>query len=414
MFSLSVAMLCLDSPLSCCLRTVNDMLSCSGKGRARSWAFEHQVRSLLASGASARAAREQLLQSARAFLRPESAAAYSLLVSNLRWFQRQREALGNEAWLYGMIELSRAQECLQHGFDETSIDGTPTLNQWVLLHAGPNLPPRVVTIQCAGLLVGSTAAEIARHIEGAWDVGQHAITLLRAELGAEADVLVPMNNGGIQLHKLRGIMHDTCATANLAAVFIGELRDISGQLQFGYDEWESKAKGDKPWFDFLCANHVRNLPIDEFNRLFEEYIKTHLGVELAQISRDGNGRTRVEASGLLLLRSLCRLIHKGHHQYAKGDGHRFEDWLQAKYNGEIKNRCAGRAEFSKRQDWCVEASWKFHNLIQPINLYCIETLVLDANILRDSILTRIEQIRFLIPSSTMNYPFYTLYASIPL
>ena len=116
------------------------MLSCSGKGRARSWAFEHQVRSLLASGASARAAREQLLQSARAFLRPESAAAYSLLVPNLRWFQGQREALGNEAWLYGMIELSRAQECLQHGFDETSIDGTPTLNQWVLLHAGPNLP----------------------------------------------------------------------------------------------------------------------------------------------------------------------------------------------------------------------------------------------------------------------------------
>jgi hypothetical protein len=59
----------------------------------------------------------------------------------------------------------------------------------------------------------------------------------------------------------------------------------------------------------------------------------------------------------------------------------------------IDDRCAGRAEFSKRQDWCVEASWKFHNLIQPINLYCIETLVLDANILRDSILTRVEQIR---------------------
>jgi len=208
---------------------------------------------------------------------------------------------------------------------------------------------------------------------------------------------------------LRGIMHDTCATANLAAVFIGELRDISGQLEFGYDEWESKAQGDKPWFDFLCANHVRNLPIDQFNRLFEEYIKTHLGVELAQISRDGNGRTRVEASGLLLLRSLCRLTHKGHHQYAKGDGHRFEDWLQAKYNGEIKNRCAGRAEFSKRQDWCCEASWKFHNLIQPINLYCIETLVLDANILRDSILTRIEQIRLLIPTSSLHYPFYTPY-----
>ncbi len=42
----------------------------------------------------------------------------------------------------------------------------------------------------------------------------------------------------------------------------------------------------------------------------------------------------------------------------------------------------------------LEASWKFHNLLRPLNLYCIETLILDATILRDSILTRIENIRF--------------------
>ena len=100
-------------------------------------------------------------------------------------------------------------------------------------------------------------------------MGQRAIGFLREELGGEADKLVPLTNGGVQLHTLRGIMHDTCATANLAAELIGELRDISGQIQFGYDNWESLAKEDKPWFDFLCGNHVRNLPIDEFNRLFE-------------------------------------------------------------------------------------------------------------------------------------------------
>jgi hypothetical protein len=103
---------------------------------------------------------------------------------------------------------------------------------------------------------------------------------------------------------------------------------------------------------------------------------------LTRISRDGNGRTRVEASGLLLLRSMCRLTHKDHHQYAKVDGHRFEDWLKAKYDGDIINRCAGRAEFSKRQDWCCEASWKFHNLIQPVNLYCIETWTLTFSAIR--------------------------------
>ncbi len=156
--------------------------------------------------------------------------------------------------------------------------------------------------------------------------------------GGEADKLVPLTNGGVQLHKLRGIMHDTCATTNLAAELIGELRELSGKLQFGYDSWESKAKEEKPWFDFLCANHVRNLPIDEFNRLFEQYIKLNLGPDLDKISRDGNGRTRVEASGLLLLRSLCRLTYKGHQQYAKGDDHRFQDWLEKKYNGVVKNR----------------------------------------------------------------------------
>jgi hypothetical protein len=65
-------------------------------------------------------------------------------------FQRQREALGNEAWLYSMLEVARAKKVLQWGFDETSIEGTPTLNQWVLVPNG-ELAPRLITIQCAGI-----------------------------------------------------------------------------------------------------------------------------------------------------------------------------------------------------------------------------------------------------------------------
>ncbi len=44
---------------------------------------------------------------------------------------------------------------------------------------------------------------------------------------------------------------------------------------------------------------------------------------------EDDDRTRVEASGVLLLRatSMCKLTHKGHQQYAKGDGHAFEDYL---------------------------------------------------------------------------------------
>ncbi len=49
-----------------------------------------------------------------------------------------------------MIELARAEKVLQWGFDETSIDGTPTLNQWVLIPNGEQAP-RVVTVQCSGM-----------------------------------------------------------------------------------------------------------------------------------------------------------------------------------------------------------------------------------------------------------------------
>ena len=60
----------------------------------------------------------------------------------------------------------------------------------------------------------------------------------------------------------------------------------------------------------------------------------------------------------------------------------------------IKNRCVGRAEHSKRQDWICEASWKFHNLIEPIIGYTVSTVRLGANILRDSILTRLENMHY--------------------
>jgi hypothetical protein len=98
------------------------------------------------------------------------------------------------------------------------------------------------------------------------------------------------------------------------------LRDASGQLYYGYDEWECLAADEKPWFDFLCANHARNLPMDELNRQFQTYITKELGESMKAIQMESGGRSRVEASGILFLRSLCRLTHTGHAQYAKGDG----------------------------------------------------------------------------------------------
>ena len=54
----------------------------------------------------------------------------------------------------------------------------------------------------------------------------------------------------------------------------------------------------------------------------------------------------------------------------------------------------GRAEFSNRQDWSVEASAAIYPLMQPLLSYVIYTLRQDPNILRDSILMRLEIVHF--------------------
>jgi hypothetical protein len=202
-----------------------------------------------------------------------------------------------------------------------------------------------------------------------------------------------MKLGGVQLHKMQGVMHDTCNTANKTARLAKSLRETSGQLYYGYDEWEERAEDDKPWFDFLCGNHTRNLPMDAFNKEYEAYLRRKLGDDLAALTQVHGSHTRVEASGVLLLRSLCKLTHKGHKQYPKGDGHAFADFMQLKWPA-LTNRCVGRAEHSKRQDWICEASWKVYNLLDPIISYTVSTVRLGANILRDSILTRLENMHY--------------------
>ena len=71
-------------------------------------------------------------------------------------------------------------------------------------------------------------------------------------------------------------MHDTCNTSNKTARLGKVLRETRGQLFFGYDEWETRAEEDKPWIDFLCGNHTRNLPMDAFNKVYKNYTKPRL------------------------------------------------------------------------------------------------------------------------------------------
>jgi hypothetical protein len=234
----------------------------------------------------------------------------------LRWFQYQREGLGLESYLYTLTRIAKCERVIQYGFDETSLDGVATMNQWVRIKEGEDL--HTLTLECAGLLVGSTASKVAEHVRLFWLQGQEAIAMLRQELGDLADEYVPLVNGGITLSKLGGVMHDTCNCANAIARRVRVLRDNSGKDLYGEVEWQRKSEEEHAWCDYFCGNHSRNLQFDAFGRLYEAYIKRQLGAGLEAARLKSGGRVRVEPSGEAMLRTICKLTHIGPKQYAKG------------------------------------------------------------------------------------------------
>ena len=67
----------------------------------------------------------------------------------------------------------------------------------------------VVTMEAGGILVGATAKEVASLVESTWERGQTALEAPLDEHTDDAGELVPMVNGGLNLSKLRSLMHDT-------------------------------------------------------------------------------------------------------------------------------------------------------------------------------------------------------------
>jgi hypothetical protein len=202
----------------------------------------------LFTGMSAVAVRDCTLMNAEFLLSPEELK--KVVVPDVRWTQKQREAMGSESWLHGMMKTCRAEEVLQFGFDETTIRRQSTMNQWALTKETKDSPLEVVSIETAGMLVGGTSQETADHVAECWRRGQQACLLVRAELGdALADEVLPMKNGGVLLHKLQSTMHDACNGANLAARLAALKKEAGGAEYFGEEAWaakndEEKRKGD--------------------------------------------------------------------------------------------------------------------------------------------------------------------------
>ena len=243
-----------------------------GRGKPVNDKFVRHARTLLSTGGSARSTLEQLHLNAAFFLSEKEYALFLADVPSIRWFQYHREGLGLESYLYTLMRIAKCERVLQWGFDETSLDGIGTLNQWVRIEEMGEV--HVLTLECAGLLTGGTALKVGEHVKVFWQRGQQAMMMLREVMGGEADMYVPLVNGGISLSKLCGVMHDTCNSANAIARRIRVLRDESGSELYGDEEWRRMlGVHEREWLDFLCGNHLRNLHFDAFLRLFEAYIK---------------------------------------------------------------------------------------------------------------------------------------------
>ena len=196
--------------------------------------FEEHVHCTLATGATARQVQDMLLLDGNFMLAAEDAMEFCRSIPQIRWFQAQREGLGIESYLYSFMRIAGASRVVQWGFDESTLDGVSCLNQWALLEfpvvgeggGEAQAGLTVVTLECAGVLPNGESAAVVRHIELAWERGRDAVEALRATLEPEErDELCPIVNGGVNLHKLYGVMHDTCNGANLVAKLMLDLQE---------------------------------------------------------------------------------------------------------------------------------------------------------------------------------------------
>ncbi len=114
-----------------------------------------------------------------------------------------------------------------------------------------------------------------------------------------------------------------------------------------------------------------------------------IGEALQTAKMAAGDSVRLECSGEAFLRTLCKLTHRGHAQYVKGDGDAFADFLGERYPG-LTNKCVGRTDFSKRQDWSLECAFDIFPLVDALLSYTIRRLVGEANVLRDTCSLQLE------------------------
>ena len=92
---------------------------------------------------------------------------------------------------------------------------------------------------CAKVLINGTADGIAAHVKTLFDRGFDIVAKLRAILDKndhDVDEFLPMTSEAPFITRLGALMHDTCATANLAAKRIIEAKNEAGIATFGAEQ----------------------------------------------------------------------------------------------------------------------------------------------------------------------------------
>jgi hypothetical protein len=120
-----------------------------------------------------------------------------------------------------------------------------------------------------------------------------------------------------------------------------ELCDRKSIAHYGDNVWSNADKQTKACFNFVCGNHTRNLPVVRFNKVslsqhsypitypgrlqpipllkaYDKWLYGELEEQMRLAKLASGGKARQDCSGVLFLRSLCRLTHVGYAQYYKG------------------------------------------------------------------------------------------------
>jgi hypothetical protein len=101
--------------------------------------------------------------------------------------------------MHAMIRIAGADKILQHGYDETEIDGAGTYNQWAMIEDAEGIG--IVIIEAGAILVDATAEGYAQHIKTSFERGQRTVMLCLQKCielcgeGAAKEIL-PIKRGG--------------------------------------------------------------------------------------------------------------------------------------------------------------------------------------------------------------------------